>query len=165
MTELTRRDVLSGAGTAITLAAIAGCGSNSNASASHAVASPATVVPSTNPGSTATNAATSTATGAGVSLDLQAGPLSDVPVGGAKLVTVAGFDLIITQPVAGEPSVFVNRCPHAGCKVAVDGATLVCPCHASQFDLAGKVVRGPATAPLTGGSLRVDNGQIIVEKI
>ncbi|MDQ1723097.1 MAG: hypothetical protein QOG52_125 [Frankiaceae bacterium] len=166
MTDLTRRRVLTGAGTAISLAAIAGCTSNSNSGASHVVTSPGTGVPSTNSaGPTPTAAGTSTSASAGASLELQAGPLSEVPVGGAKLVTVDGHDLILTQAAAGQPSVFMNRCTHLGCKIGIEGSALVCPCHASKFDLAGKVLQGPATAPLTEGSLRVDNGQIIVEKV
>ena len=159
MTEFTRRGVLTGAGTAIGIAAIAGCASTS--SASPAGAGSGTSGPATGTSSTATP----TGTGAGAALDLPAGPLSAVPVGGAALVSVNGFDLVITQLVAGRPSVFLNRCPHAGCKVAVDGAALVCPCHGSTFDLAGKVLQGPATSPLRAGSLRVTDGQIIVEKV
>jgi Rieske Fe-S protein len=41
-------------------------------------------------------------------------------------------------------------CTHEGCPVRstpVNGI-LVCPCHGSQFDLAGNVVQGPADLPL-----------------
>ena len=43
-------------------------------------------------------------------------------------------------------------CTHQGCIVAwTDGdpkAAFSCPCHASKFDLSGKVLGGPAKAPL-----------------
>ena len=169
MTELTRRGVLTGVGSAVGLAAIASCGSNAQADPGHpAGASGSGLTSATVPPVAATTSAGASSTSApataGASLELDAGALSDVPVGGAKLVSVDGHDLVITQPTAGQPAVFVNRCPHAGCKVGVDGAALVCPCHASKFDLAGKVLRGPATTPLKEGTLRVDKGQIIVEQ-
>jgi Rieske Fe-S protein len=43
-----------------------------------------------------------------------------------------------------------SRCPHLGCRIArVAGDELVCPCHGSRFDLAGKRVAGPAARDLT----------------
>ncbi len=39
-------------------------------------------------------------------------------------------------------------CTHLGCTVAVTPKEVVCPCHGSAFDRAGKVVRGPADRPL-----------------
>ena len=44
---------------------------------------------------------------------------------------------------------FWSRCPHLGCRIQrVDGEQLVCPCHGSRFDLAGRVLTGPATSDL-----------------
>ncbi len=39
-------------------------------------------------------------------------------------------------------------CTHLGCTVQVTPKSVVCPCHGSVFDRAGKVVRGPADRPL-----------------
>ena len=42
------------------------------------------------------------------------------------------------------------RCPHLGCTVRWDAEAqnLVCPCHGSRFDDAGKVIKGPAKSGL-----------------
>jgi Rieske Fe-S protein len=40
-------------------------------------------------------------------------------------------------------------CTHQGCDASVTSANIVeCPCHGSQFQSDGAVIRGPATAPL-----------------
>ncbi len=39
-------------------------------------------------------------------------------------------------------------CTHLGCTVEIAGAHLVCPCHGSTYDRAGRVLRGPAAMPL-----------------
>ncbi len=42
-------------------------------------------------------------------------------------------------------SVFSSHCTHLGCKInkTVNGR-LVCPCHGSEYDLEGNVIKGPA---------------------
>jgi Rieske Fe-S protein len=45
--------------------------------------------------------------------------------------------------------VFSRKCTHMGCTIGeFQGAVSTCPCHGSQFDTGGKVVRGPAQNPL-----------------
>jgi len=39
-------------------------------------------------------------------------------------------------------------CTHLGCTVEVTPKAVICPCHGSEFDRSGKVVRGPADRPL-----------------
>ncbi|MBU5638425.1 Rieske (2Fe-2S) protein [Geomonas sp. Red69] len=39
-------------------------------------------------------------------------------------------------------------CTHLGCTVNVTPAGLVCPCHGSEFDREGRVVKGPADRAL-----------------
>ncbi|MCU1676137.1 MAG: Rieske [2Fe-2S] domain protein [Frankiales bacterium] len=142
MTDITRRSVLAGT-CALGAAALAACAAKSAPTAANGPATP---------------------TG-GSSLELAAGALSDVPVGGAKAVSVKGADLILTQPIAGQVTVLVNRCTHQGSKVIHTGAKLVCPLHGSTFDLTGKVLESPATEPLRAAKARLDGGQIIVESL
>ena len=46
--------------------------------------------------------------------------------------------------------VFAINCSHLGCSVALNDAakTFDCPCHGSRFDPDGKILNGPAIAPL-----------------
>jgi len=56
------------------------------------------------------------------------------------------------------------RCTHLGCRLnQVERDMIVCACHGSRFDDAGRVVRGPAALPLaalvieaTAGTGRLD---------
>lgn len=44
---------------------------------------------------------------------------------------------------------FTSICTHQQCDVNdFSGGTINCPCHGSQFDTSGQVVRGPAALPL-----------------
>lgn len=91
-----------------------------------------------------------------------AGPVlattTQVPVGGALVVPAE--QVVVTQPSAGEFHCFSSVCTHAGCPVRA-GATLVCPCHGSQFALAdGSVLRGPAAAPLPERRITVRGDEI-----
>lgn len=48
----------------------------------------------------------------------------------------------------GEFSVVSPVCTHLQCTVNVEGPQLLCPCHGSMYDRAGRVLRGPAERPL-----------------
>jgi cytochrome b6-f complex iron-sulfur subunit len=39
-------------------------------------------------------------------------------------------------------------CTHKGCELVKKRDFLECPCHGSEFDLSGKVLKGPAADPL-----------------
>ncbi|MFW6201509.1 MAG: ubiquinol-cytochrome c reductase iron-sulfur subunit, partial [Gemmatimonadota bacterium] len=39
-------------------------------------------------------------------------------------------------------------CTHQGCTVDVEGSRLVCPCHGSEYERTGRVLRGPAERSL-----------------
>ena len=57
--------------------------------------------------------------------------------------------IVVRTDAAGFRALSVE-CPHAGCGVSiVDGARLICPCHASVFDLSGRRLDGPAPRGLT----------------
>jgi len=56
-------------------------------------------------------------------------------------------------------------CSHLGCTVEIKSDNYACPCHGSRYDLAGQVIKGPASIPLT--PLRVEltqDGKIVVYK-
>lgn len=73
--------------------------------------------------------------------------MSEVPPGSALLVgAVAVFN------VAGRVCATQARCTHRGGPLnegALDGSTVTCPWHGSQFNVCtGAVLRGPASDPL-----------------
>lgn len=55
-------------------------------------------------------------------------------------------------------------CTHLGCVVPWNAAAgkFICPCHGSQYDAAGKVVRGPAPLSLALAHVDVDNDQVLL---
>jgi cytochrome b6-f complex iron-sulfur subunit len=58
-----------------------------------------------------------------------------------------------------------RECTHLGCTVPWSRAEqrFVCPCHASTFDIAGRVLGAPAPRPLDLLPVRIENGVVKVE--
>jgi thiosulfate dehydrogenase (quinone) large subunit len=87
-----------------------------------------------------------------------------VPVGGAVAVTdpVSGDQAWVLQLTAGHFTALDAACPHQGCPVsfvsAQDGFS--CPCHGSQFDASGHVLRGPATRDLPTIPVTVSGAEV-----
>ncbi len=71
--------------------------------------------------------------------------------GGYVKVYPFGFahPIVVFEQPSGEVFAISTTCTHAGCEVRKTKAKFECPCHGSQYDLAGKVIRGPAPAALT----------------
>lgn len=63
-------------------------------------------------------------------------------------IAFAGY---VVKDEAGATNVFAVNCSHLGCSVQINqGAKrFECPCHGSQFNLAGNVTHGPAAYPLS----------------
>jgi Rieske Fe-S protein len=58
-------------------------------------------------------------------------------------------DVLIARVSMDAFSVLSASCTHEGCVVSrFEAPVFVCPCHGSQYDLFGNVVRGPAPAAL-----------------
>jgi cytochrome b6-f complex iron-sulfur subunit len=54
-------------------------------------------------------------------------------------------------------------CTHLGCTVEEDGENFSCPCHGSQFDHDGSVLKGPATKRLPTFKVSLsEDGQLIL---
>ncbi|MFJ9561865.1 Rieske 2Fe-2S domain-containing protein [Streptomyces fuscichromogenes] len=106
------------------------------------------------PGGTAKAEATPTAP-----VDL--GAESEIAKGGAQLHR--DHNVVVSRSADGVLKAFSTICTHAGCPInRLQGTTLVCPCHGSEFDaLTGKVVRSPATEPLNELPVRTANGRIV----
>ena len=63
-------------------------------------------------------------------------------------VAFAGY---AAKDTSGNVNVFAVNCSHLGCSVqfSADAKQFQCPCHGSQFNIAGRVVHGPAAFPLS----------------
>lgn len=76
------------------------------------------------------------------------GRASDVPADGQmRAFDVTGIKVNVAN-VQGRLYAIDDRCTHTGCSLAngaLDGTTVTCGCHGSQFDVtSGVVLRGPA---------------------
>lgn len=54
-------------------------------------------------------------------------------------------------------------CTHRGCTVDLGGPGLACPCHGSQYDREGRVMRGPANRALTRYAVRAAGDELIID--
>jgi cytochrome b6-f complex iron-sulfur subunit len=89
---------------------------------------------------------TQTATGITVTID-SSSPLASV--GSAALVQTSLGDFLVAHTGQGTYSAMTATCTHQTCTITgFDGGNYVCPCHGSRFTTGGRVVNGPATAPL-----------------
>ena len=82
-------------------------------------------------------------------------------------VEIDGDDFVLAS-VDGRWFAVEDRCSHAGCpfssEASLEGATIVCNCHGSEFDLrSGEVQRGPAEYSLRTYPVRVAGDQLEVE--
>jgi Rieske Fe-S protein len=60
------------------------------------------------------------------------------------------FDKYIIVNSNNQTRVFSSHCSHLGCKIdKMESGKLVCPCHGSEYDLHGQVIKGPAYKNLT----------------
>ena len=84
---------------------------------------------------------------------------------------VAAYDVCETwvglAEVDGEVYAIGDLCTHAGCSLAkgeLEGTTVTCSCHGSQFDVTtGEVVKGPATEALPSYRVKIERGVVYVE--
>ncbi len=58
-----------------------------------------------------------------------------------------------------------RQCTHLGCTIAwtADERKFICPCHASAFDMTGKVLKPPATRALDYLPIHIENDMITVD--
>ncbi|MEW2548808.1 Rieske (2Fe-2S) protein [Streptomyces sp. NPDC047002] len=84
-----------------------------------------------------------------------------VPVGGARLYR--DDRVVVYRPAEDAYTAFSAVCTHQGCVLTkVVRTTGECPCHGSRFDVTtGKVVQGPARAPLPPVPVRAEGGRLV----
>ena len=104
----------------------------------------------------------------------------DAPSGVAFTLISGGGDNSVGDPAfagwvvrgtrtGGKTMVFAVNCPHLGCDVGFDASSDIfqCPCHGSEFQLDGNVLRGPAAAPmaLLGWTPGSTSDELLVEGV
>ena len=93
------------------------------------------------------------------------GTAEEAPVGFLRRVEVEGAAVCLGKTADGWVA-FQDTCTHEECSLSdgeLDGGVIVCPCHASEFDLrTGDVLCPPALDPLPIYEARVEGGELQV---
>ena len=94
------------------------------------------------------------------------GSSGDVVAGQMRVFDVAGTKVSVAN-ANGHLHAFDDTCTHTGCSLAkgkLEGTTVTCPCHGSQFDVtSGAVLRGPARRPVRSRAVQVEGEHLLVE--
>ena len=95
------------------------------------------------------------------------------------MATHPAGDRSLVQGLKGDPTyLIVNEggdikefglnaiCTHLGCVVPWDSGAnkFICPCHGSQYDTNGKVVRGPAPLSLALAHVDIEDDAVLVKQ-
>ena len=93
------------------------------------------------------------------------GAAEEAPVGFLRRVEVEGAAVCLGRTADGWVA-FQDTCTHEECSLSdgeLEGGVIVCPCHASEFDLrTGDVLCPPALEPLPIFEARVEAGELQV---
>ena len=97
---------------------------------------------------------------------VRVGNSKDVVAGKMHVFDVAGTKVNVAN-AGGHLHAFDDTCTHTGCSLAqgtLDGTTVTCACHGSQFDVtSGAVLRGPAQRPVRSRLAQVEGENLLVE--
>nr|P08980.2 RecName: Full=Cytochrome b6-f complex iron-sulfur subunit, chloroplastic; AltName: Full=Plastohydroquinone:plastocyanin oxidoreductase iron-sulfur protein; AltName: Full=Rieske iron-sulfur protein; Short=ISP; Short=RISP; Flags: Precursor [Spinacia oleracea]7QRM_D Chain D, Cytochrome b6-f complex iron-sulfur subunit, chloroplastic [Spinacia oleracea]7QRM_L Chain L, Cytochrome b6-f complex iron-sulfur subunit, chloroplastic [Spinacia oleracea]7ZYV_D Chain D, Cytochrome b6-f complex iron-sulfur len=114
--------------------------------------------------------------GAGTGGTIAKDALGNDVIAAEWLKTHAPGDRTLTQGLKGDPTYLVVEsdktlatfginavCTHLGCVVPFNAAEnkFICPCHGSQYNNQGRVVRGPAPLSLALAHCDVDDGKVV----
>lgn len=93
------------------------------------------------------------------------GKAEEIPEGDMRSFQIGGEDVAVAK-VDGKLHAFGNVCTHAHCQLTegeLDGTTVTCPCHGSQFDVTtGNVLNGPATMPVDSYEVSEESGELSI---
>ena len=94
------------------------------------------------------------------------GSSGDVVTGHMR-VFVVGETKVSVASANGRLYAFDDTCTHTGCSLAkgkLEGTTVTCPCHGSQFDVtSGAVLRGPAKRPVRSRLVHLEGEDLLAE--
>jgi Rieske Fe-S protein len=71
----------------------------------------------------------------------------------------SGYPNVLLKRSDGTLAAFSMLCTHVCCETTYESSSNIfyCPCHGSEFDSSGRVIRGPASSPLPSIALTVDS--------
>ncbi|HET7034976.1 MAG TPA: Rieske 2Fe-2S domain-containing protein [Thermomicrobiaceae bacterium] len=94
-------------------------------------------------------------------------PLADLPENTLTKASAGGVSILLVKQGSAVYALD-DTCVHAGCTLSdgrLDGHSVICPCHGSQFDLRdGTVLNGPATMPEPHYDVRIREDMIEVKR-
>jgi Rieske Fe-S protein len=99
-----------------------------------------------------------------LSVDLDKVPKLKV-IGGQITIKLQHEDVLLIRDSENTVRAFNAHCTHKSCivKYIEKDKRIECPCHGSQYDLKGNVIKGPAPKSLQTHVAELDGNQIIVE--
>jgi len=84
-------------------------------------------------------------------------------VGGAAMVRSSGGAFLVARTAQESFSALTTICTHETCTITgFDSTNYVCPCHGSKFSTTGRVVNGPANAPLRSFATSFSNNVLTI---
>ena len=89
---------------------------------------------------------------------------SEIPAGDAIEVKFNDTPVLVLNRRGKGLIAFSRVCTHFGCLVHFDKsqAKIICPCHAGEFSLEGKVLAGPPPRPLDRVPLKVEGEKVFI---
>ena len=97
---------------------------------------------------------------------VRVGNSKNVVAGKMQVFDVAGTKVNVAN-AGGHLYAFDDTCTHTGCSLAqgkLDGTTVTCACHGSQFDVtSGVVLRGPSQRSVRSRLAQVEGENLLVE--
>ncbi|HEY7686543.1 MAG TPA: Rieske (2Fe-2S) protein [Gemmatimonadales bacterium] len=70
--------------------------------------------------------------------------------------------IYLYQHADGSFTAVLTRCMHRGCQVEPTGGHLVCPCHGSEYDNMGGILKGPTQFPLIRFPVETQGGNLYI---
>lgn len=88
----------------------------------------------------------------------------DMRLNSAKFFRFLDQAAVLVRMPNGNYKALSAKCTHMGCTVSFEakGDYFLCECHGSEFNMNGKVLKGPATLPLPVYNVSISGDKIYV---
>jgi Rieske Fe-S protein len=99
-----------------------------------------------------------------VRLPIRQHPELTEPGGSLRLLPDGWTEPLYVMALDGGTWVAVSStCTHRGCTVEPEGSGFTCPCHGSEYDRRGLVLKGPAQRNLQQFPTTVRDGELVID--